>query len=208
MVRQPDSSPNFTINLNGKRQTFKSLPEEIVRDFREYAIPTIEIDLDDESSLDEIIKLFVDINQQGERVKRFDIVKAIGGENPLLLSVLDLVAQEQVRREDLYYKRRNNAFTRVLQNLQTVINAEDNNVKVDRMWERLVEIALFNRTGSHRQPGQVLKVFLKAGEEANTVELESAEISKLRKCFTFLDNCYKGSSLQICLRQTVLRRII
>jgi len=68
---------NFPIEIDGKRQTFKNLSDAIVRPFREYAIPTIEIDLDDEeTSLDEIINLFVDINQQGEPVKRFDIVKS------------------------------------------------------------------------------------------------------------------------------------
>src|SRR5713101_10074758 len=58
-----------------------------VRDFREYSIPTIEISLDDESSLDEIISLFVDINQQREPVNRFDIVKAMCKTDPLLKSV-------------------------------------------------------------------------------------------------------------------------
>lgn len=83
--RREKDQTNFLISLDGKKQSFKQLSEELVRDFREYAIPTIEIDLDDDdSSLDEIINLFVDINQQGARVKRFDIVKAIGIENPLL----------------------------------------------------------------------------------------------------------------------------
>jgi uncharacterized protein with ParB-like and HNH nuclease domain len=68
---------NFPIKYDGKKRTFKQLSDQTVRDLREYAIPTIEIDLDDDGSLDEIINLFVDINQQGEKVKRFEIVKAI-----------------------------------------------------------------------------------------------------------------------------------
>ncbi len=46
---------NFPINFEGKKQSFKEFSEATVREFREYAIPTIEIDLDDDSSLDEVI---------------------------------------------------------------------------------------------------------------------------------------------------------
>jgi hypothetical protein len=48
-----------------------------VRNFAEYAIPTVEIQLDEGTTLDEIISLFVDINQQGVPVNRFDVVKAM-----------------------------------------------------------------------------------------------------------------------------------
>src|ERR1700733_13296734 len=114
---------NFSIGVEGKRQTFKQLPEHTVREFREYAIPTIEIDLDDESSLDEIINLFVDINQQGAKVKRFDIVKAIGQENALLKSVFRMIAQEKKRKQDKHFKKKATMFTRVIERLQTVQNA-------------------------------------------------------------------------------------
>jgi hypothetical protein len=186
---------NFSINLDGKKQTFKQLSEERVREFREYAIPTIEIDLDDESSLDEIINLFVDINQQGEKVKRFDIVKAIGTENPLLESVFDLVAQEQTRKQDKHFKKKATIFTRVLEKLQTVQNAADGNQKVDRMWERLVEIVLFCRTNSHRQPGQILKAFIKTDDDANMTAITAPELKRLKVCFTFLDKSYKTTAL-------------
>jgi hypothetical protein len=186
---------NFSINLDGKKVAFEDLPDDIVREFREYAIPTIEIDLDDDSSLDEIINLFVDINQQGAKVKRFDIVKAIGQENPLLSSVFDLVAQEQTRRGDIFFKKKNNMYTRVLQKLQVIDSASDRNQTVDRMWERLVEIVLFNRTGSHRQPGQILKAFIKTEKEADTNAITADELSKLRAVFNFLDKSYAESSL-------------
>jgi hypothetical protein len=156
------------------------LPDEVVREFREYAIPTIEIDLDEDSSLDEIINLFVDINQQGEKVSRFSIVKAIGQGNALLSSALELIAQEQTRRHDKIYKKKNTAYTRVLQTLQMVQNAKDMNQRVDRMWERLVEIVLFNRTQSHRQPGQVLKAFIKTEGDTDTTAITSVELKKLR----------------------------
>src|SRR5262249_2650626 len=85
---------NFPINYKGREVRFAGLSEDVVRNFREYAIPTIEISLDDDSSLDEVINLFVDINQHGVKVNRFDIVKAIGEENELLQGVLDLIAVE------------------------------------------------------------------------------------------------------------------
>jgi hypothetical protein len=85
---------DFSIDVDGSKTTFEDLPEEAVRDFREYAIPTIEINLTDDTSLDEIIDLFIDINQSGVEVNRFAIVKAMGSKNPLLSSVFALIAVE------------------------------------------------------------------------------------------------------------------
>ena len=153
---------DFWISIDGKKKTFKDLSEEIVRDFREYAIPTIEINLDEGTTLDEVINLFVDINQQGEKVNRFDIVKAIGRENQLLSSVFSLLAEQQKRKEDIFFKKKSTVFTRVLQRLATVENVEGANQKVDRMWERLVEFVLFCRTSKHRSPGQILKSFIRS----------------------------------------------
>jgi Protein of unknown function DUF262 len=187
---------NYPITLEGKKITFKELPEETIREFREYAIPTIEIDLDDDTSLDEIINLFVDINQQGEKVKRFEIVKAIGNESPLLQSVFDLVASQQKRKQDIFFKKKNSVFTRVLQMLQTVQNVTDANQKVDRIWERLVEIVLFCRTGNHRAPRDILKSFIKSkGSGENTHAVTGAELKRLKTVFAFLDKCYRGTSL-------------
>jgi hypothetical protein len=78
---------NFWIELPEGKLTCRELNESVIADLGKYAIPTIEITLTDETPLDEIIDLFVDINQEGEPVKRFDVVKAIGRENPLLRSV-------------------------------------------------------------------------------------------------------------------------
>src|SRR5262249_20251157 len=58
----------FWIQLPAGRRTLKTLEPNLLRDLREYAIPTIEINLTDESRLDELISLFVDINQEGVRV--------------------------------------------------------------------------------------------------------------------------------------------
>ena len=59
--RRIRETANFPIHRGKKKLAFFQLTPEIVRDFREYAIPTIEITLDDNTSLDEIINLFVDI---------------------------------------------------------------------------------------------------------------------------------------------------
>jgi hypothetical protein len=186
---------NFSINYGGKRHKFRTLPDEIVRDFREYAVPTIEIDLDENGSLDEVINLFVDISQQGEKVKRFDIVKAIGAENPLLKSALKHVAIQQQRNEDVRYKKKSTSYTRVFQALQFVQSANDATQQVDRTWERLVEIVLFCRTGKHRAPGQILKSFIKGkgGDEKAAITL--AEVKKLNVIFNFLDKAYKETEL-------------
>ncbi len=187
---------NFAIYVEGKKRTFKDLSETKVRDFREYAIPTIEINLDDESgSLDEIINLFVDINQYGEKVKRFDIVKAIGQGNELLSSVLGLIAAPQKRKEDLFYKKKHTVFTKVLERLQTVQSVEGPNEKVDRMWERLVELVLFVRSNKHRAPGQILKSFIRSEDEVEKTKVTSTELKKLQACFGFLVDAYKKTDL-------------
>src|ERR1035437_7484123 len=186
---------DFWISIDGKKKTFKDLSEEIVRDFREYAIPTIEINLDEGTTLDEVINLFVDINQQGEKVNRFDIVKAIGRENQLLSSVFSLLAEQQKRKEDIFFKKKSTVFTRVLQRLATVENAEGANQKVDRMWERLVEFVLFCRTSKHRSPGQILKSFIRSTGDDEKSKITTAESKKLRACFNFLDDSYKKTIL-------------
>jgi hypothetical protein len=145
--------------------------------------------------LDEIINLFVDINQQGEKVKRFEIVKAIGAENPLLQSALKLIAIQQKRKEDVRFKKKSTAYSRVLQKLQVIQNAADSNNQVDRMWERLVEIVLFCRTGKHRAPGQILKNFIKSKTGDDTAKITPAEVKKLDSVFVFLDAAYKETVL-------------
>jgi hypothetical protein len=186
---------NFPISIGGKKQSFAQLSEEIVRELREYAIPTIEIDLDENSALDEVINLFVDINQYGEKVRRFQIVKAIGQENALLSSIFDLIAMKQKRREDFVYKKKTSAFTRVLQSLQMVSAVDDVNQRVDRMWERLVEIVLYLRTGKHRAPGQIIKSFIRNPDSQEKKKLSKEELKKLRVCFDFLDKAYKKTEL-------------
>jgi hypothetical protein len=184
---------NFTVPLTGGSVAFKDLDEDVVRDFREYAIPTIEISLDDESALDEIISLFVDINQYGVRVNRFDIVKAMS-KNPLLSSVFAMVALKQKRQHDVFYRQKKNDFTFVLKTLQVVENIKEANAKVDRMWERLLEIALFARTKKHRAPVQILKGFI--GGAGDRTRISGTENQFLRGVFSFLKKAYANADLK------------
>jgi len=106
---------SFWIDIDGKKERLKSLSDEVIREFHEYVIPTIEITLseDDPSSLDEIINLFVDINSYGEKVKRFDIVKAMS-KDALLASVFELISRKEKRKKDILYKAKHTDFTKVL----------------------------------------------------------------------------------------------
>jgi len=167
--------------------SFADLPDEDVREFMEYSIPTIEISLTDDTHIDEMISLFVDINQQGEPVKRFDIVKAMYREDPLMMSVFNLLAEQQKRKEDMLYKIRSSVFTRVLRQLQVVKNASNQNAQVDRMWERLLEIALFARHTKHRSAIAILRDFI-APKSAGSKEpkLSGAELARLRATFAFI----------------------
>jgi len=180
---------SFPVDLPTGKRTFKQLDEGTIADLREYSIPTIEINLGDSTHLDEIIDLFVDINQQGVAVSRFQIVKAMGEENALLQSVFDLVALQQQRGQDVFYKSKTSEFSGVLRRLSIVANMTDNNAAIDRIWERLLEVALFVRTLEHRKPVEVLKRFIRAREPE--AALTKAETRQLRNVFRFLRTAYK-----------------
>lgn len=182
---------NFTIELDGVEKSFADLDNEIVRTFREYAIPTIEINMDDEStSIDELVSLFIDINQEGVKVTRFDVVKALG-RDPLFKQVFDLIALKEIRKKkSRYYKAKNTNYVYVMKRLNIVGKLADRNSQVDRMWERLTEIALFARSGKHRAPADILKSFIKAGDEQNS-RMNKVELSKLQRVFDYLATAYR-----------------
>jgi hypothetical protein len=184
----------FYIEHNGKKLKFAELDEEIVRDFREYAIPTVEMSLEDGTSLDEVISLFVDINQQGIQVNRFDIVKAMFKNDPILKQVFGLLALEQRRGQDVLYKMKDNEFTFVLKRLQIVGNLLESNNKIDRMWERLLELAIFSITHQHRKPVEILKGFINR-KHAGNYKLKQNQFKQLRKVFAFLKEVYKTTNV-------------
>ncbi len=191
---KPKKDVHFWIDLPEGKKTFLDLEDGIVRDLGEYAIPTIEISLTDDSSLDEIINLFVDINQSGVLVNRFDVVKAMGDKNPLLRSVFDLLSRKEKRGQDTYYKAKENEFTYVLKKLKSVDGIADANARVDRMWERMLEIVLFSRTGKHRPPAEILKGFIRI-PDSPPKKVNAIEVAKLRRAFEFLEKAYKTSDL-------------
>lgn len=184
----------YSVALPDGDLTFQQLDEGIVRDFREYAIPTIEITLTDESSLDEIINLFVDINQEGVAVSRFAVVKAMGKKNSLLNATFNLIAEKQTRGNDIFYRSKNNEFTKVLKTLKIVASTPDANSKVDRMWERLLEFILFVQTGQHRPPAEVLKGFITNTGSSPMRRPTSSEVSHLRRAFRFIHDSYSCSA--------------
>lgn len=189
---------DFTVSLPSGAKTFKGLDDQTVRDFREYAIPTVEINLTDDSHLDEIINLFVDINQQGVKVGRFDIVKAMGANNLLLQSVFQLLAIKQERNQDIYYKAKKNDFTYVLRSIRSVANLLDAGSQVDRMWQQLLEIVLFQQSKRHRKPGDILKSFISGSHEPKQkfLPLASGDKKALKGLFKFLASAYESSKLR------------
>jgi uncharacterized protein DUF262 len=187
----------FWIEQDSRKTTFGKLDDETIRDLREYSIPTVEITLNEDSHLDEIISLFVDINQQGAKVQRFDIAKAMGANDALLSSVFKLIAIEQRRGQDKHYKAKSNSLTRVLRKLTVVSSVVDKNPQVDRMWERLLEITLFLQTRTHRKPVDILKSFIRSARksEAKFQPMKAAQQGDLRRIFDYVESAYKQSDL-------------
>jgi hypothetical protein len=192
---------HFKINVanadeRAKNKSFAELDDELVRNFREYSVPTIEIDMDkEEGGLKEIIDLFIDINQLGVRVTRFDIIRTMKDRNRLLSDVFKLVAERQKRKGDYFYKMVDSDFTAVLKRLQAVhgLVATEYQERVDRMWERLLEIVLFVRTGQHRTLAQMLKAFLGKVDDS---KITGQEMSTIRRIFKFLKSVYAQSGVK------------
>ena len=193
---------NFKINVadvgeRAKNVAFAELDDALVREFREYSIPTIEIDLDkEEGGLQEIIDLFIDINQLGVKVNRFDIVRTMYERNKLLSDVFKLVGQRQRRKGDTFYKMVDTDFTKVLKKLQVINSLPGTQYqhRVDRAWERLLEIVLFVRTGKHRTLAQILRAFI--GSRVDDSRITSEEMARLRKIFRFLRKLYSRPAVK------------
>lgn len=181
---------NFWINIAGKRTTVKDLDDVSTRNLGEYVLPIIEITMDDDTTLDEIISLFVDINQQGVRVDRFDIVKAICRNDPLLSQVFQFVAIAEKRGEDILYKSKKTSYAFVLKRLSQISKAKEQSERVDRMWERLLEIAIFLKTKSHKKPVDILNNFINSGVSSKNQKLNKLEQNKIKIVFDFLKRIY------------------
>jgi hypothetical protein len=177
----------FEAQVNNEWKTLKQLSDSEIVKLRDYLLSIIEIDFDENSTLDEMIQLFVDINQYGMKVKRFAIVKALYLNDPLLSQIFELIAIKQGRGKDMFYKVRGSSFSRVLQSLDIISNVEDRKSRVDIMWEKLFEFALFTATKEHRKPVQILKDFI-GRKEKNTgpVKLNNSQLGLMRQVFNFL----------------------
>lgn len=191
-----DRTKNFSVQLDGKSCKFSTLAKERLRPFADYAIPVIEIDMDEDraASLDELTQLFVDINTYGKKVTRFHVIKAVN-DDPLIRDVYKLIATRQMRGKTPYSQLKDSPYTKVLKQLNIIGRLTDPNARVDLVWERLVEIALYARTKQHRAPAQVLGVFFKRNKikgQFNTA-LKKDERSKLKAEFTFLAGAYSTS---------------
>jgi Protein of unknown function DUF262 len=189
---------NFEVEFDGKRTSFRNLGDEPVRRFRDSRIATIQISMEEEqTSLAELVSLFVDINSEGTPVTRFDMVKALladeSHKSPLFQQVFDLVASRQERRDkkSKFYKAKNTSFVFVMKRLNIVTRLHDPNMRVDRMWERLTEFALFTQSKRYRAPAEILKAFIKAPPKGDQMpRLNKAQLTSLRDTFDYLKTAY------------------
>lgn len=185
----------FSVDLgDGQKLKFKDLKQEIKK-LREYRFAIIEVTVDEDSHIDEIVDLFVDINQRGEKVTRLDIVKAMKRNDPFLKQLYEFIATRQIRKLDQYIKGKSSNFTKVLKHLRVISRVMDRSARVDRMWQKLVELALFVRSkGTHRKPAEILKSFIREARppKVSGEKLTKEEIGKLVAAFSFLAEAYKS----------------
>jgi hypothetical protein len=189
----------FAVDLkDGKgARRFAQFDEQMIRELREYPIPTIEIALNENTNLDEIINLFVDINQYGAKVTRLNIVRALRQKDPLLEDIYQLIAEKQSRNQDVFTKKKKTCFVNVLKRLKIISGVTDAAAQADRMWEKLLELTLFVRSGGrHRKPSEILKTFIKSADTRQE-KLTKGEKAKLTAAFTFLERAYKNTYILI-----------
>ncbi len=185
---------HFNVEVGGVQKKLKDLSDGEILKLRDYTLSVIEIDFDDTTTLDEIIQLFVDINQQGVSVDRFDVVKAIYRKDPLLQQIFRVIAQKQKRRNDVYYKLVKSDVSFVLKNLDVVRRMPSANNQVDKMWERLFEFSLFCRSAQHRKPVEILKELIRA-KKTDAARLTTTELARVRRVFRFIATGYRVSAL-------------
>jgi hypothetical protein len=183
---------SFQVEVEGTKKRFNELNDAQVRDFREYVIPAIEITLDDDTNLDEVITLFVDINQQGVKVSRFNIVKAMFENVGLLKKTFKIIALRQKRKKDVTYKICKNPITRSFLRLKEMQRIKENNHKVDRIWEKLIDVLVYLQTGKHKNPAAILKTFLEK-DEVTSIDISSANIQRLKGACQLINSIEKLS---------------
>jgi hypothetical protein len=188
---------HFSVLVDGKKKTLKQLSDGEAAKFRDYSLSIIEIDFDDEVTLAEIIQLFVDINQSGVKVGKFDIVKAVYLKDPLLNQIFNLIAEQQKRGKDTFFRLKNTAFSKVLKKLDIVSHGDNPQSRVDIMWQKLWELALFAASGQHRKPSQILKDFIsRKGTRSSEPKLNPEQTRLMGNVFGFLAQAYKNKKLQ------------
>ena len=184
---------NFRAYIHGEEKTISELEPEETRRFRDYLLSIIEIEFDDTASLDEIIQLFVDINQYGVKVKRFDIVRALYLKDPLLEQVFELIAIKwEKKQRDPLLKMTKSVFNKVFKQLDRVKAADSVPNKIDIVWERLFELALFTQSGQHKKPSDILREFIARDGESSPATLTASQVILLRNVFKFVADGYKN----------------
>lgn len=186
---------HFKCQVNGELKNLNELSDAEVVKFRDYLLPIIEIDFDETATLGDMIQLFVDINQYGVKVERFDIVKALYLHDPLLTQIFNLLAMKRKRPHDVIYKIKNTAFCRVFKKLEIVNRVDGSMNRVDVMWEKLFELALFTQTGEHRKPVQILKEFISRRGAESTATITAKDVGLLTKVFAFIATTYRQTEL-------------
>lgn len=78
-----------------------------------------------------------------------------------------------------------------MKRLAIIARLPDPNSQVERMWERLTEIALFSRSKKHRAPVAILKAFITSRDDDLNPAFTKEELATFRTVFTFLDDAYK-----------------
>jgi hypothetical protein len=176
---------------------FASLDQDLARKFLTYRIAVIEVDFPDDDSeqvsMYDVIQLFIDINETGKKVNRLQIVSALNASinsDELFKSLQRLIgiAEQRQGGRSLFKRPISSDYTFVLKRLRDVASAPDSQQQVDIMWERLHEIALFAKTGTHRAPSEVLKGII-AG--ARNKKLTGEEQRRLKRVFKFIATAYR-----------------
>jgi hypothetical protein len=86
---------------------------------------------------------------------------------------------------------KNNDITSAFKYLRDIFNEKENNRKVDKIWEKLIDIIQYIKTSSNKKPSEVLKTFLNQKATFDT-KITLSEEKKLRRTCKFIGELAKG----------------
>jgi hypothetical protein len=112
-------------------------------------------------------------------------------ESKILKKAFSLVSMEQRRGDDIYYQMKDSNISKVLKQLSMISRTADQKSKVDKIWQKTIEILIFIATLEHHKPSDILKGFISQKDKLTSTKIDTSVIRLTQKIFSFYWRMYK-----------------